>query len=208
MRAMPSENPPVPARRRRRTIAIVASIAVLATGSAVGAALLMRDPKPPVKKIDLQPLASIGASAEETTCRDPERPEYQGRTQIGGGQKHPPYSSDPPSSGWYVDDVQAGYYHQVLPDENVLAIPAKGGVAIYTSDQDSTDARIFFNRAHRNDLIVVRDTERVQKGVIFVAWGYVVRCDKFSAEMAILFLERYSQGKALVHVEPTAKSEF
>lgn len=198
---MPTQ-PSVP-RRRRLTVTIATVVAVLATGSGVGAYFLSREE--PVKEPARVPAPiEIGVKAEEAKCTAPERPKYQGYTQIKAGQSHPPYGSDPPTSGWFIEDISPGYYHVPVPVENAMGIAAKGGVIVWTSQKESRDVRAFYTFARRNDIIGVLDP-KASSGVVFVAWGVMVRCERFSGEMLVRFIERYSKGKALVFAEPDAK---
>ena len=84
-----------------------------------------------------------------------------------------------------------------------MGIAAKGGVIVWTSDKESRDMRFFYTLAHRNDIIGVLD-RKASAGVVFVAWGVMVRCERFSGDMLLRFIERYSQGKALAFAEPSA----
>lgn len=200
---MTSETAPSPRRRRRITIAVATTVAVLATGSGVGAYFLSRD-EPVKEPVRVPAPVEIGATAEEAKCSDPERPKYQGYNQIKAGESHPPYSSEPATSGWFVDDISPGYYHVPVPPENALSIAARGGVLVWTSEKESRDMRFFYNIAHRNDIVGVLDPD-AKSGVVFVAWGVMVRCERFSGDMLARFIERYSDGKALVFAEPNAK---
>lgn len=192
-----------PRRRRRLTVTIATAVAVLATGSGVGAYFLSRET--PVKEPARVPAPiEIGAKAEEAKCGDPERPKYQGYKEIKAGESHPPYGSDPPTSGWFIEDISPGYYHVPVPTEHAMGIAAKGGVIVWTSEKESKDVRAFYTFAHRNDIIGVLDRDAAS-GVVFVAWGVMVRCERFSGELLVRFIERYSQGKALVFAEPNAK---
>ena len=47
----------------------------------------------------------------------------QGQQHVAVGQSHPPYNSDPPTSGWHYDEpVKAGFYENSLPDEQLVHI--------------------------------------------------------------------------------------
>jgi hypothetical protein len=50
-----------------------------------------------------------------------ERIPIQGQEHIEVGASHPPYNSDPPTSGWhYAEPAAAGYYDAPQPDEQLI----------------------------------------------------------------------------------------
>jgi len=191
---------------RGRRILVAAIAAVVVAGAITTAIVVSNDEgktEPP--RVDPHPTA-LGVPAAQAGCRKVERPEYQGRIALKPEQKHPPYSSSPPTSGWFMPNSLPGAYAMAQPLERVMDIPANGGVAIFATEEFDPEVRKFYNLSHSDDL-VTRVYPDMETGVAFVAWGLIQRCDRFSGEAARSFIEEHGKWKAVYEVEPTATPE-
>jgi len=132
-----------------------------------------------------------GVPAAEAGCRPVQTPPYQGHAELTPGQEHPPYNTDPPTSGWYlIVKPNAGFYGIPLPAERIMNIPADGGIVIWISESETRATRRFSFALHAADVLMTV-WPGVEQGVVFTAWGVMQRCQKFSGEVAMAFIERY-----------------
>lgn len=53
------------------------------------------------------------------------------RTHVQAGDPHEPYNSDPPTSGPHASPVEAGFYAEAIPDENLVHNLEHGYVVIW-----------------------------------------------------------------------------
>ncbi len=105
----------------------------------------------------------------------------QGANHINFGSSHPPYSSNPPTSGWhYPDPANWGFYDKELPDEQFIHNLEHGGIWIaYRPDLDPAlidsleEAAKSFRRR-----IVMAPRVANDEDIALVAWSWL---DKFSA---------------------------
>lgn len=202
----PKQTPAPPARSRKKPLLIGTGIAGLVALAGVLVLNLTSgdDNKPPEPTVS--PLAfaeDAGVPYAQAGCEDAETPSYQGHQEVMPGDEHPPYSSKPPTSGWYlIVRPQAGFYRIPLPVERIMNIPANGGVAIWTSEAEAFEVQRFMIKAGRDDVIANVWSDEVPTGVVFTAWGVMQRCEKFSGQAASAFLATYGTGKALKEREP------
>ncbi len=190
-----------------RLLVIVLAAAVLVGGGTLAIVMLSGGGDKTVAEPTFSPLGfpeQAGTPAARARCGAIERPKYQGRIKVEVGQKHPDYSSSPPTSGWFRIGVSPAWYGVSPPIEQVMGIPANGGIAIWVSDVESRNSRLWHTLKRRNDVIVVADPS-IKTGVVFTAWGLKQRCEYFSGEYATSFLNRWTNMRALKEVEPTAQ---
>ncbi|MCH7756764.1 DUF3105 domain-containing protein [Patescibacteria group bacterium] len=105
----------------------------------------------------------------------------QGREHIAVGEEHPPYSSNPPSSGWhYGQTVQAGFYDvgETVPDENVIHNLEHGDIWVAYLPIISEEARGKL-REFAAGKVIITPRETNDFDVALVAWG---RVDSFNLE--------------------------
>lgn len=110
-----------------------------------------------------------------------QRFEDQGRQHIDVGAQHPPYSSNPPSSGWhYGQTIQTGFYDvgENVFDENIIHNLEHGDIWIAYHPRISDEAREEL-RTFAAAKVVVASREANDFDVSLVAWG---RVDSFDLE--------------------------
>ncbi|RJQ13782.1 DUF3105 domain-containing protein [Candidatus Parcubacteria bacterium] len=107
--------------------------------------------------------------------------EIQGQAHINIGSEHPPYNSNPPSSGWhYEDPAPWGFYDKELPDEQLVHNLEHGGIWIaYRPDLDKNLVEQIKKTAeYFKRRIIMEPRAANDSDIALVAWGWV---DKFSA---------------------------
>lgn len=111
----------------------------------------------------------------------------QGRNHIANGATHPPYNSNPPSSGsHYASPARGGFYNEPLPDEQVLHNLEHGDIWVAyrpdISDEVKETLKSFAGR-----YVVVSPRSENDGEISLVAWG---RVDTFNVENKIVDEER------------------
>jgi len=120
--------------------------------------------------------------------------DIQGATHIGVGEAHPPYNSNPPTSGWHLPQPAAwGYYAVTLPDELVVHNLEHGG--IWISYRDASDAKLAealegLTRRFRSKVIVtVRPNNDTPIAV--AAWGRLLKLDRYDERQIVTFINAF-----------------
>lgn len=106
-----------------------------------------------------------------------------GREHIPVGAEHPPYNSNPPSSGWhYGDAAKLGFYdvNEVPPaDENLIHNLEHGEIWIAYHPTLATSTREQLKQLTDESLVVITPRTTNDTDVALVAWG---RVDKFNLD--------------------------
>jgi hypothetical protein len=181
--------------------------AVVVTGLAAGflAATLAPDdpsgedrggalnPGPIPRRLDL-----IGVSREEAGCSDVESPPVQRTRIVVPDQKHPPYSSTPPTSGpHFLSALPAAIYFQPHQPEQVVSNLAQGDVVVWhtgvATTQEKRNQLIGLFLLYRSEeLVAVEGSDLgLEDPIVLTAWGKLQRCERFSGEAVADFFERY-----------------
>ncbi len=119
----------------------------------------------------------------------------QGRDHITEGGSHPPYNSNPPSSGWhYASPALTGFYDEPIADEYVIHNLEHGDVWIAYHPRISGLLKEELKKFDANKVILTpRDANDFD--IALVAWG---RVDKFNIENTLGsnrirdFIKRYT----------------
>lgn len=121
--------------------------------------------------------------------------DIQGRDHIDIGTEHPPYNSNPPSSGWhYSSPARTGFYEESLPDETIVHNLEHGEIWIaYHPDISDEAKEALEDFAGR--YVIVSPREENEGDISLVAWG---RVDTFDIENGVIdetrindFIKRY-----------------
>jgi hypothetical protein len=114
-----------------------------------------------------------------------ERIPVQGREHIQPGTSHPPYSSDPPTSGpHYPEPIAAGYYDTPQPDEAVVHNLEHGHIWIAYDCSKLTDCEATKQQlralvdSYSQWKIVVTPRQNKDAAIAVAAWGWL---EKFNA---------------------------
>lgn len=115
------------------------------------------------------------------------RYDIQGQDHVADGTTHPPYNSNPPSSGWhYASPARGGFYEEPLPDERIIHNLEHGDVWIaYRADINDEAKDILESLAGR--YVVVSPRLENEGDISLVAWG---RVDTFNVENEVVDEER------------------
>jgi hypothetical protein len=125
----------------------------------------------------------------------------QGQQHITPGQSHPPYNSDPPTSGWHYDQpADAGFYETPLPDEQLIHNLEHGHVVISYDCRKLTDCatvkaelRGIVERFQRWKVVAV-PRENADAALALTAWGRIDKLDAYDEGRIIAFV-RYWRDK-------------
>ena len=120
----------------------------------------------------------------------------QGNIHIQLGQEHPPYNSDPPTSGWHTGDLNPwGSFDFLVPDERLIHNMEDGGVILWypfgTPEQNEAhiEALEEVSRGYRRILIAPR--ENMPTTYAFTAWQRLQRFDAIDEEPMRRFIEAF-----------------
>lgn len=122
----------------------------------------------------------------------------QGQTHIPVGQSHPPYNSNPPTSGWHYDTpADWGIYDEVLPDETAIHNLEHGGIWISyrdSNDQQTVQALKTIAGGFTDHVILTyRPTD--DSLIAVAAWGHLLKLDRVDTNAILNFINLYiNQG--------------
>ena len=124
------------------------------------------------------------------------------RDHILIGQAHPPYNSNPPTSGWhYAQPADWGYYNEALPDEVVVHNLEHGGIWLSYQRADDTaliDQLVALSRRSRSKVIVTL-RPRNDTRLAVAAWGHLMKLDQYDEKAIVNFINRFkNRGPELV----------
>lgn len=124
----------------------------------------------------------------------------QGNTHINPGQPHPPYNSNPPTSGWhYPTPPKRGIYTQVLPEEELIHFMEHAGVVVHynpnklPSDQVKQLQDIVRSELHKgHGQIVMAPDPKIPQPVALTAWQHLEAFDAVTGNQSRIkiFIER------------------
>ncbi len=130
--------------------------------------------------------------------------ELQPALHILPGEDHPPYNSDPPTSGWhYAQSASAGVYDASIEDE-FLVHSLEHGYVIMSYDCDAvpeTDCQglvaelsALFDRLVGWKIIVV-PRPGLGSLLALTAWGWIDKLDEYDEERILAFVRAHrNQG--------------
>ena len=118
----------------------------------------------------------------------------QGQTHIPIGQSHPPYNSNPPTSGWHYDTpADWGIYDAVLPDETLVHNLEHGG--IWISYRDANDQQTILAlktiAGGFKDHVIMTYRPTDDSPIAVAAWGHLLKLDKVDNKAVLDFINLY-----------------
>ncbi|MGH9548434.1 MAG: DUF3105 domain-containing protein [Terriglobales bacterium] len=115
----------------------------------------------------------------------------QGREQIAIGASHPPYNSNPPTSGpHYVEPAPWGVYQRELPDETLVHNLEHGGIWISYSDIDrATKQEIETLAKQHADKMIVTSRARDDAKIVLASWRRLLKLDRFDEDTVLSFIK-------------------
>ena len=108
--------------------------------------------------------------------------EDQGREHIDSGSQHPPYSSNPPTSGPHWGNPQpCSVYDEPVPDEAVIHSLEHGAIWItYRDQKDSNLASSLKDTVERDSQKVILSPRPTNESEIaLVSWGRLLKLEAF-----------------------------
>lgn len=116
----------------------------------------------------------------------------QPASHIQVGEEHPPYNSNPPSSGWHWSkEADWGVYEQKLPDEQVVHNLEHGGVNIFyqpEAHREIIEKLKELVRPYPNRTILAPRSKN-NTLIALVSWGYVLKMSFLDEEKIKEFLK-------------------
>ncbi len=122
----------------------------------------------------------------------------QGTQHIQEGESHPPYNSNPPTSGWhYQRDASWGVHEAEIPDEQAVHNLEHGGIWISyqpTLDQASADKLREIARRYRSKVILT-PRARDDSKIALAAWGKLDALESLDEGRIVTFIKSFiNQG--------------
>ena len=109
------------------------------------------------------------------------------------GIPHPPYNSDPPTSGPHTDELAPwGVHTEPLPKETQLHNLEDGGVVINYSCLDCPDlVERLKTIAGRYDHVVLAPYNGLDRKIALTAWGRIDKFDEFDEARIVKFIKAH-----------------
>lgn len=157
-------------QRRRRTVLIAGGVVLVVAAVISWAVWAANRPKPGIAIPD------------------------QGRDHIQVGQSHPPYDSNPPTSGWHYDSpADWGFYTTELPDETLVHNLEHGGIWISYKDRNDTeviDKLVALSRLYPKKVIITLRTKDDSR-IAVAAWDRLMRLDHYDEKQILAFIKAF-----------------
>jgi hypothetical protein len=120
----------------------------------------------------------------------------QGNTHVSLGSSHPPYNSNPPTSGWHSPDLAAwDSYDEIQPDERLIHNMEDGGVILWyqqgtpAENEAHIEALEEVARGYRRTVIAPRD--EMPTTYALTAWQRLQRFDEIDPQRMRAFIEAF-----------------
>ena len=125
-----------------------------------------------------------------------ERFASQGNTHISLDDAHPPYNSNPPTSGWHTPDLAGwGAYGTVVPDERLVHNMEDGGVIVWyragTPEENDANIDALQQVVRGYPRHVIAPREDMPSPYALTAWQRLQRFDEIDVEGMRAFLDAY-----------------
>ena len=129
--------------------------------------------------------------------------EDQGRDHIDPGTSHPPYSSNPPTSGPHWGTPQTcDFYEKEVPDEAVIHSLEHGAIWVTYKNKDLVEQmRSLFEKESAKVLVSPRAANDSQ--IAAASWGRLLKLEQFDEKQILDFIKS-NRGNA---PEPLASCE-
>lgn len=113
-----------------------------------------------------------------------------GRDHISVGATHPPYNSNPPTSGPHFDQpTQWGVYQKELPDEQLIHNLEHGGIWISYKDTDpKTTSDIEAIGKRYSGSVVVTPRAGNDAKIVLASWGRLEKLNSFDETKIVDFI--------------------
>ncbi len=174
--------------RRRKSIfigagVIVGVLIVAAVGLAVANTTLASPPP------------TTGASLTQGQCTAVQDFPSQGNAHIAPGDAHPPYSSNPPTSGWHWANPQDwGIYTTPQVQEQLVHNLEHGGIVIQYRDLPAADLQRLTNLVQHDRIhMILAPYPDLPTGsnVALTAWTHLQLCNGVNEEAITRFITAF-----------------
>ncbi len=122
----------------------------------------------------------------------------QGQQHIEVGASHPPYNSDPPTSGWHYDTpIRAGFYEEPQADEYVVHNLEHGHVVIsydcskLTNCEDTKYQLRRLLNAYNGFKVTIVPRTNVDAAIALTAWGWIDKLDSYDEARIRRFIDAW-----------------
>ena len=122
----------------------------------------------------------------------------QGQQHIEVGQSHPPYNSDPPTSGWhYPTALRSGFYEEPQADEYLVHNLEHGHVVIsYDCSRLTNCEDVKFQlRRLLNDYdgfkVTIAPRANADAAIALTAWGWIDKLDSYDETRIRRFIDAW-----------------
>lgn len=125
-----------------------------------------------------------------------ERFASQGNAHIRLGDEHPPYNSDPPTSGWHTPDLAAwGSYDYLVPEERLIHNMEDGGVILWyafgTTEENAARLEALQAVARGYPRTVIAPREAMATTYALTAWQRLERFGEIDEAEMRTFIDAY-----------------
>ncbi len=173
--------------QRSRTMVIalgLVALVVVAGLAVVGSGVLSPAASRPVAQAG--PLAACSSEQSFPT---------QGQAHIRPNEPHPPYNSNPPTSGWHWDDEQEwGIYTTPQIQEQLVHNLEHGGIIIQYKDLPPEEVQRLTDLVNRDSHHVILAPYPGLPGdakVALTAWNYLQTCDGVNEDVIRAFVNAH-----------------
>lgn len=164
-----------------KKIIVIAVIALSVIG--LGAWLFVQDAENSKYRVgnDSQNLTPIGQAFESW-----------GQTHIKVGDSHPPYNSNPPTSGWHwAQPANWGVHGSPLVDEQAVYNLEHGGIWIsYKDIDDQTKANLEKITKANSGSVILSPRDANDSKIVLASWTRLEKMDSYDEVKILEFIER------------------
>lgn len=118
----------------------------------------------------------------------------QGAVHVARGAPHPPYNSNPPTSGWHdPSPAPWGYYPNEIADEILVHNLEHGGVWIsYRDPKDQEVADKLFDLSKRfPKKVIITQRQKNDSRIAVAAWTRLLKLDRYDERAIVDFIKAY-----------------
>ncbi len=118
--------------------------------------------------------------------------ENQGQTHIKVGESHPPYNSNPGTSGWhYARPADWGIYDKPLVDEQAVHNLEHGGTWISYKDVDGeTKANLEKIAKANSGSVIMSPRDADDSKIVLASWTRLEKLDSYDEAKILDFISR------------------
>lgn len=118
----------------------------------------------------------------------------QGTDHILLGQAHPPYNSNPPTSGWHTAQTAPWGTHRVeIADEILVHNLEHGGIWISYRDTDDTELieKLEALASRYRSKVIVTPRSRNDSPIAVAAWERLMKLDAYDEARIVAFIDAF-----------------